>query len=181
VRSLVALHGGTITASSSGLGHGSTFRVELPLSRAASPTQPKLVIVAAPRPARVLLVEDNADLLDMTRDLLEAAGCDVTAATDGPAGLAHLIARHYDIAFVDIGLPMLDGYQLAKAARDKGVTAFLVAMTGYGQPEDQERALGAGFDRHLTKPVTVTLLKRALHEAEAARLATPGVRATTSS
>ena len=181
VRSLVELHGGKISAASPGPGHGSTFRVELPLSRSSGATQRNLVVVTAPNPMRVLLVEDNADLLDMTRDLLEASGCEVTTATDGANGLSLLTARAYDIAFVDIGLPTLDGYEVATAARAKGVTAFLVAMTGYGQPEDRERALSAGFDRHLTKPVTVTALKHAMHEAETARGARPATRATTSS
>lgn len=177
VRSLVELHGGSVSAQSPGLGLGSTFRVDLPLSRAANATQPRLTIVSSTRPARVLLVEDNADLLDMTRDLLEGSGCEVTTATDGAAGLAQLTARPFDIAFVDIGLPLLDGYGIATAARAKSVTAFMVAMTGYGQPEDRERALAAGFDRHLTKPVTITMLKRALHEAETSRSS----RAATSS
>ena len=182
VRSLVELHGGTITASSPGLGQGSTFRVEIPLSRAGGATLTKLTIVEEPRPARVLLVEDNADLLDMTRDLLEAAGCEVLAATDGADGLAMLSNHPVDVAFVDIGLPILDGYEVATAVREQGVTTFLVAMTGYGQPEDRDRALAAGFDRHLTKPVTATMLKKALQEAETARSATGrGARATTSS
>lgn len=181
VRSLVELHGGAIAASSLGLGHGSTFRVELPLSRSSNWTQPNLTVVTESKPASVLIVDDNADLLDMTRDLLEAAGCEVTAASDGVAGLAQLTGRAFDVAFVDIGLPGLDGYEVATAARAKGVTAFLVAMTGYGQPEDRERALVAGFDRHLTKPVTATLLKRALQDAEAAGTRRAAIRVPTTS
>ena len=169
VRSLVELHSGTISARSGGLGHGSTFTVELPLSRSAGPTQPQLAVVTETRPMKVVLVEDNPDLLDMTKELLEGAGCQVKTATDGAAGLAMLVAERPDIAFLDIGLPLLDGYSLAIEARERGVSTFLVAMTGYGQSDDRDRALAAGFDRHLTKPVTVAALKAALREAEQAR------------
>jgi CheY-like chemotaxis protein len=178
VRSLVELHGGSIRARSPGLGQGSTFIVEIPLSRAAGVTQRHLAIVGPPqRVQRVLLVEDNADLLEMTRDLLESSGCEVTTAVDGAAGLAQLIARPPDIAFIDIGLPSLDGYSIATAARNKGVTTYLVAMTGYGQPDDQKRAIDAGFDRHLTKPVTAVLLRETLNKAEQARSRSAKLRA----
>jgi signal transduction histidine kinase/ActR/RegA family two-component response regulator len=171
VRSLVLLHRGSITARSPGLGHGSTFVVELPMSRAAPRARPAahLAVVAPPRQLRVLLVEDNADLLELTRDLLELAGCEVTCACDGADGLARLLARAPDVAFVDLGLPKLDGYAVAARARAHGVTSYLVAMTGYGQLDDQERASKAGFDRHLTKPVTGAVLRDALSAADVAR------------
>jgi signal transduction histidine kinase/ActR/RegA family two-component response regulator len=169
VRSLVELHGGTITARSAGLGHGSTFVVELPLARSAGPTQPQLTVVHETRPVKVVLVEDNHDLLDMTTELLEVAGCEVGAASDGAVGLELLLATAPDVAFIDIGLPTLDGYAIARQARERGVTSFLVAMTGYGQPDDRERALAAGFDRHMTKPVTSEALKASLRDAEQAR------------
>ena len=171
VRALVELHGGTITASSAGVGHGSTFSVVLPMARATSSSASASATIAPPpqpdpaRPLRVLIVEDNADVLDMTRDLLEAAGCDVATAVDGAAGLAQLTARPPDVAFIDIGLPSLDGYEIATGARQHGVRTFLVAMTGYGQPDDQQRALAAGFDRHVTKPVTAGMLHEAMHDA----------------
>jgi signal transduction histidine kinase/ActR/RegA family two-component response regulator len=176
VRSLVQLHRGTISARSAGLGCGSTFVVSLPLSPRAprSARQPHLVSVEPARSAHVLLVEDNADLLEMTRDLLELSGCDVVCATDGADGLARLIARPPDIAFIDIGLPNLDGYAVATRARASGVTSYLVAMTGYGQLDDQQRARDAGFDRHLTKPVTGRLLLEALAAAAAIDHAAPG-------
>jgi signal transduction histidine kinase/CheY-like chemotaxis protein len=164
VRSLVQLHGGTIVARSAGLGRGSTFIVELPVSRSAprTRTQPHLAIVEAPRRHRVLLIDDNADLLDLTRDLFELAGCEVSCASSGIDGLAQLTAQPPDIAFIDIGLPGLDGYAVATQARARGITSYLVAMTGYGQTDDRQRALEAGFDRHLIKPVTGAVLREAL-------------------
>jgi CheY-like chemotaxis protein len=169
VRSLVQLHGGTITATSAGLGHGSRFVVELPSSRSAPRTvnPPRLVAVEPPRARRVLLVEDNIDLLDLTQDLFVTLGYEVATATDGAAGLASLRDAPPDIAFIDIGIPLLDGYDVARRARAAGVASYLVAMTGYGQPEDQRRALAAGFDEHVTKPVGVATLRAALAAAEA--------------
>ena len=174
VRSLVQLHRGTISARSAGLGHGSTFVVSLPLSAATLPSARNAPAVEPAEPARVarvLLVEDNADLLEMTRDLLELSGCDVVCASDGADGLARLIDRPPDIAFIDIGLPSLDGYAVATQARASGVASYLVAMTGYGQLDDQQRAHSAGFDRHLTKPVTGRLLQEALAAAVALDMA----------
>ncbi|HET9625097.1 MAG TPA: hybrid sensor histidine kinase/response regulator [Kofleriaceae bacterium] len=163
VRALVELHHGAITAHSPGLGRGSTFVVELPAAtpdtRAALKPRPA---AAAPRAQRVLLVEDNPDILDMTRELLELVGCEVTCASDGATGLALLLDQPPDIAFIDIGLPAMDGYTVASRARAAGVPSFLVAMTGYGQADDRERATRAGFDRHLTKPVTGVLLREML-------------------
>lgn len=124
--------------------------------RRPPPTEPAL---------RVVLVDDNADLLEMTKDLLESFGCIVSGASDGRDGLAQIVAQPPDIAFVDIGLPFLDGYQIAdrvRAQQNGGPRPYLVAMTGYGQAEDRQRALDAGFDAHLTKPVTASALKAAL-------------------
>jgi signal transduction histidine kinase/CheY-like chemotaxis protein len=166
VRSLVELHGGTVRASSPGLGCGSTFVVELPAAtRAARPAPPRLASVPEATRRRVLLVEDNEDLLDMTRELLEGMSCEVATALDGRAGLEQLIARDPDVAFIDIGLPSMDGYAVATEARARGVTTFLIAMTGYGQPGDQKRGHAAGFDLHLTKPVSVQGLRDALAAA----------------
>jgi CheY-like chemotaxis protein len=119
----------------------------------------------------VLVVDDNSDLLEMTREVLEGFGCDVSIARDGPSGLERLREIGPRLAFIDIGLPGLDGYQLAREVRAADVRSrdaqrpWLVAMTGYGQPKDRERALAAGFDRHLTKPVSVAALRQAVEEA----------------
>jgi signal transduction histidine kinase/CheY-like chemotaxis protein len=171
VRSLVQLHRGTITAKSDGLGRGSTFVVELPLSRSAprGDAPPTLVAVGDTERQRVLIVEDNVDLLEMTRDLLEQDNCEVVGASDGIDGLRRLLEWEPDVGFIDIGIPGIDGYGVAAEARKKGVGAYLVAMTGYGQPEDQRRAIEAGFDRHVTKPVGGAALREALAFAASRR------------
>lgn len=168
VKSLVELHGGSIRAGSPGLGRGSTFTVELPRSH-ADVEHPEGARVASTSPLRVVLVDDNTDVLEMTRDFLEACGCEVTTAPDGETGLELLLAEQPDLAFVDIGLPGIDGFQLAERARPGLDQTYLVAMSGYGQPEDQQRALAAGFDRHLTKPVTVATLREAMGTAKRPR------------
>ena len=169
VKSLVGLHGGTVEASSPGLGYGSTFTVRLPRSTARTHA-PASAASHEMAPLRVVLVDDNHDVLEMTRDLLEACGCEVATAPDGLSGLDLLIAKQPDIAFVDIGLPGIDGFQIAERARASKVDqTYLVAMSGYGQPEDQQRAIAAGFDRHLTKPVTVAALREAMGTAKRLR------------
>jgi signal transduction histidine kinase/ActR/RegA family two-component response regulator len=171
-KSLVEMHGGSLTAQSDGPGRGSTFHVRLPLTTAASSRQTMAdeerhsALGLAPQ---VLLVDDNVDLLEMTKEVLETFGCAVETASDGPSGLARLTSLWPSVAFIDIGLPGLDGYQLASEVRSKDhAQPWLVALTGYGQPEDRERALAAGFDEHLTKPVTALDLKRALEAASEA-------------
>jgi CheY-like chemotaxis protein len=110
---------------------------------------------AVPTARRVLLVEDGEDAREMLRMVLTITGHQVWDAADGRAALGVLARERVDVAIVDIGLPGLDGYQLAEAirARPDGAKIFLVALTGFGRPEDQRRALDAGFDAHLVKPV----------------------------
>jgi CheY-like chemotaxis protein len=106
------------------------------------------------RPLTVVIVEDNADAQDMLRMLLELQGHHVAVAGDGEGGAARIVALDPDMAFVDVGLPDLDGYQVAARVRSRGASSvFLVALTGYGQPEDRWRALAAGFDEHAVKPL----------------------------
>ena len=119
------------------------------------------------RPSRhILLVEDNPDVRDTLRALLELDGHQVEVAPDGTWGVELAVALQPDIALVDIGLPGLDGYQVARQVRAalNGSTMRLIAMTGYGQPEDRRRALEAGFDAHLVKPVDLEALNRLLNE-----------------
>jgi len=174
VKALVELHGGEVSAHSDGLGRGSTFTVQLPLlDTSAEPHVPssRLGPSPPPSPVSVLVVDDNSDLLEMTKEVLEGLGCAVAIACDGPSGLERLMEIEPRLAFIDIGLPGLDGYQLAREVRSAGARSrdthrpWLVALTGYGQPADRERALAAGFDRHLTKPVSVATLRRAVEEA----------------
>jgi signal transduction histidine kinase len=168
VKSLVELHGGQVSAESPGLFKGSTFSVRLPLLdtsvEAGAPSS--RLSPGAPLPVSVLVIDDNDDLLEMTKEVLEGFGCDVSTAHDGPSGLERLEQVRPALAFIDIGLPGLDGYALARKVRSSAPEGpWLVALTGYGQPEDRERALAAGFNRHLTKPVSVAALRRAVEEA----------------
>ena len=114
----------------------------------------------------VLVVEDNHDGRESLRDLLEMWGHEVTLAADGPEGVDKALSVHPDVALVDIGLPGLDGNEVARRIRSAlGRNEIsLIAMTGYGQPEDRRRALQAGFDRYLVKPVDPTILAQLLAE-----------------
>jgi CheY-like chemotaxis protein len=134
--------------------------VTLPLSHRAVDADAEPVKVAAPARGRrrVLLVDDNRDFLEMTEAILQNAGYEVATAMDGRQGIAQLVALQPDVAFVDIGLPIMDGYAVADRARAAGVRSYLVAISGYGQPEDKRRAHAAGFDLHLTKPVIGSVL-----------------------
>ena len=155
VKKLVHLHRGTVRAYSRGPGNGSEFVVRLPCTAAAELPAPKRAIAPAGRiePRRILLIEDNQDIRDLLRIKLRQLGHDIEAAEDGPTGLEKLLTSPPDIALVDIGLPGISGYEIARQARQTlGRRVYLVALTGYGQTEDRERALAAGFDVHLTKP-----------------------------
>ena len=168
-RRLVELHGGTIRAHSAGPGRGSEFVVELPVLAAALTPAPKAADldggVALGGDATVLLVEDNRDARETLRAWLEELGYRVHAAADGFEGLDAARAHKPTIALIDIGLPGLDGYQLARLLResDECREAFLVAITGYGRPEDSARAREAGFDVHLVKPVQPERLAHVIH------------------
>jgi signal transduction histidine kinase/ActR/RegA family two-component response regulator len=166
VRRLVHLHGGQVSAHSGGPGCGSEFVVALPLCQAAADPE-RLEAPARLDRRRVLIIEDHQDARESLRLLLAEEGHDVEVARDGPEGLDMLRRWRPEIALVDIGLPGLDGYRLAAAARsDPGTRGiFLVAVTGYGQPEDRRQAADAGFDEHIVKPVTPEALRRAMTRA----------------
>jgi signal transduction histidine kinase/ActR/RegA family two-component response regulator len=171
VQRLVELHGGRVTVASPGSGGGSEFTVRLPLGRPGAapshPLPPRAVHGEADRAGlRVLVVEDNQDGRESLRDLLEIWGCRVELAEDGPRGLDRALAAPPDVALIDIGLPGLDGNEVARRIRAhlNGQAPCLIAMTGYGQPEDRSRALAAGFDTYLVKPVDPELLARLLDE-----------------
>ncbi|BDT59649.1 hypothetical protein MasN3_31430 [Massilia varians] len=169
VRNLVGMHGGSVAADSAGEGKGSSFTVRLPLSGAAAPVdETPLGPSTAEGACRILLIEDNVDACDTLRTLLELAGHEVAVAYDGRAGLEAAQARRYDILICDIGLPGMDGLEImARLRRDQphGRTPFAVALSGYGQGEDRERAFGAGFDRYLVKPAAPEVLLELVGEA----------------
>ncbi|HET6899530.1 MAG TPA: ATP-binding protein, partial [Vicinamibacteria bacterium] len=172
VKKLVSLHGGEVEAHSEGEGRGATFTVRLPLAAAGS-TAVEAVDAARPssRRRRVLLIEDNVDITDFIRIQLEMWGHDVSVAHDGPSGLEAALSQPPDIALVDVGLPGMDGYELARRIRTdpEAPEIRLVAMTGYGRPEDRARALAAGFDAHLVKPVDPRQLQEILDAETVAR------------
>jgi CheY-like chemotaxis protein len=127
--------------------------------------------VLTTHPRRVLLVEDNVDISDVIQMQLRMWGHEVSIAGDGPSGLEAALGQRPDIAFVDVGLPGMDGYEVARQIRkaEGGGRMRLVAMTGHGRPEDRDRALAAGFDAHLVKPVDPRQLRDALDAPALAR------------
>jgi signal transduction histidine kinase/ActR/RegA family two-component response regulator len=155
VQALVNLHGGTVCAQPNLDGPGMTFTVRLPISGPGTEQPPGQPIQFA-RPLRILLVEDADDARRMLKQLLQLDGHDVAEADDGPSGLAALLERRPDVALVDIGLPNLNGYELARLARqdERGREVRLIAVTGYGMPQDVQTARLAGFDDHLIKPLS---------------------------
>jgi signal transduction histidine kinase/CheY-like chemotaxis protein len=156
-RRLVGLHGGTITAYSEGLGRGSEFIVRLPVSATAAGTEdrPARAAPAAGGPRRILLADDNVDFATSLASVLQRRGHDVRVVHDGAEALRAVETFRPEFAFLDIGMPKVHGYELARRLRENPETAdcVLVAVTGWGQPDDRNRARDAGFDRHLVKPV----------------------------
>jgi signal transduction histidine kinase/CheY-like chemotaxis protein len=158
-KGLVELHGGTISVASEGLGRGSEFTVKIPCEKGT----PMSAITesndrrCAPPPKRckVLVADDNADALESLAMLLELEGHEVRVACDGPTAVALMRQQTCDVVLLDIGMPGMNGYEVAREIRklDGGDAVMLVALTGWGQPSDRARAREAGFDHHLTKPV----------------------------
>jgi signal transduction histidine kinase/ActR/RegA family two-component response regulator len=173
VRSLVEMHHGSVVATSAGPGHGSCFTIRLPIEPAtdaaksaprASPSMPP------PRDRkRVLVVDDNDDAAEMLALMLQNASYDTTKASDGPSALAAAEAWTPDVVILDIGLPGMSGYEVARELRRRSHSRRLelIALTGWGSYEDKQKAIDAGFDVHLTKPVDADKLYGALADFEA--------------
>ena len=168
VRKLVSFHTGTVRGFSEGIGKGSEFVVELPLSTRKTPEsrEPSGTASASRKPKvkRIVVVEDIDDARNMLVALLESDGYQVTAAANGETGLALILKERPDLAIVDIGLPKLDGYEVARRVREvvPASDLRLVALTGYGQDSDHARVLEAGFDAHLVKPLNHSRLEMIL-------------------
>ena len=164
VKGLVELHRGMVDVVSGGIGAGSTFTIRLPLVRPEPRVAPSEPPQVATRPRRVLVIEDNDDVADSLRNLLELDGHAVQVASDGRTGLERAFAFRPDLVLCDIGLPGMDGYEVARSIRrDPALDhTLLVALSGYGLSEDVRRAREAGFDRHVTKPPTLAALEGVL-------------------
>lgn len=166
------LHGGTVTAESAGSGLGATFTVRLP-------HEPLPLLAAGPGLSlthgdsdalrgslrlRVLLVDDNVDAAELLAEILVSFGCELRVVHDGPAAIEAADAWHPDVALLDIGLPVMDGYELGRRlSSQSGLENLrLIALTGYGQQQDHQRSAEAGFHAHLVKPVDAALLRDTL-------------------
>ena len=158
VRNLVEMHGGKVEAFSAGSGHGSEFVVHLPALPEELPTEVKAAVANKNAPGaslRILVVDDNLDSAETLALLLKFSGHDVRTANDGETALETAYAFKPQVIVLDIGLPKMDGYQVAQRLRQDPQLqkSFLIALTGYGQNEDRQRSKEAGFDYHLVKPV----------------------------
>jgi signal transduction histidine kinase/CheY-like chemotaxis protein len=165
VKRLVELHGGTVQAASDGPGRGSEFAVRFPRARSGAERAAEAIprSVRASRGLRVVIAEDNVDSRDLLQFALEQLGHRVEPCNDGASAIECAVAGKPDAMLIDLGLPGNDGYQVARAVREAlGGTVRLVALTGYGQPGDRERALAAGFDVFLVKPAEIDAVERAL-------------------
>ena len=165
VKTLTELHGGSVEARTGGPGLGSTFVIRLP--RVGIPSTAARRLTRGPTAhRRVLVIEDNDDTRDMLKTFLVLEGHDVLEATNGADGLKILISERPEVAFIDIGLPVMDGYEVARTARRQADHAtLLVALTGYGQVEDRQRSYDAGFDDFVVKPVDPARLTQILEAA----------------
>jgi CheY-like chemotaxis protein len=175
-RSIVVLHGGTIEARSAGVGQGSEFVVRLPLpppsadGLAGEPSRPQTRIAGQ----RILVVDDNVDAAESLGALLRCLGADVVTVHDGPAALEALRKQKPAAAVLDIGMPGMDGYEVARRVRagPRGNDIKLIALTGWGSDDDRRRSREAGIDHHLVKPVDLQVLEDLLAGARAGEAST---------
>ena len=184
VRKLVELHGGSVAVTSGGIDRGSEFSVRLPLrdgdaaagadglapALAPAGAHARAAVTAPPRARRILVVDDNRDAADTLAMLLDFAGHVTSVRYDGVAALAHAGSFRPHVVFLDIGLPGMNGYEVARAIKAQPALAgtVLVALTGWGAEADRDRALAAGFDHHLTKPTHIDVLTALIARIDAA-------------
>jgi CheY-like chemotaxis protein len=167
-RRIVELHDGVIEARSAGPGRGSEFVVRIPIivgdDMFESQNHASRAEATEPLNRRVLIIDDNADGVEVTAMLIRGMGGDVITATNGATGIQQALAMSPDIILLDIGLPDMDGYDVCRSVRQRGgdVRPWIIAVTGWGQQRDKDRAAEAGFDEHLTKPVDPALLEKVL-------------------
>ncbi|WP_375770022.1 CHASE domain-containing protein [Archangium gephyra] len=170
VKQLVEMHGGRVEAWSEGVGRGSVFTVRLPLLPEARVPVVPVEAPAAREPSgegrRVLVVDDNVDAAELLGEVLEMDGHQVTVVHDGTAALERMDASEPEVIFLDIGLPGMDGYEVARRIRERsgGAGPRLVAVTGYGQASDRQRSREAGFDAHLVKPVELERVRELVED-----------------
>lgn len=167
VRRLVTLHGGQVVAQSAGPDRGSRFEVRLPLAATRADPVPPVDVPPSPFIAqgRLLVVDDNRDAADAITELLRALGWQVDVAYDGRSALASLKVAEFELVFIDLGMPEMDGYQLAREIRAIGpLQPALVALTGWGQAKDRAASREAGFNAHLVKPVSLHALQSVLRD-----------------
>ena len=162
-RDLVEMHGGSVTAASPGPNEGATFTIRLPLAEGTAESARVQPVTAPSR--RILILDDNRDAADTLKILLESEGHETLALYAAADALEQAGAFKPDVVLLDIGLPGMDGYEVARRMRGFIPAARLIALSGYGQPEDKQRSSAAGFDGHLVKPVEADALKRILAES----------------
>jgi CheY-like chemotaxis protein/two-component sensor histidine kinase len=164
VKGLVEAHGGVVTARSQGAGHGVEFAIALPLASLPAATPLPMKPTASLRRLKILVIEDKPDMRDMLAETLRLEGCEVRTAQDGRSGVDLAKVVRPDVVISDLGLPDIDGYEVARELRSD--TSFascrLIALSGFAQPEDVRRAKEAGFDAHLPKPLRMDDLRRLL-------------------
>ena len=175
VKAVVELHGGSVIAQSDGLGRGSRFTLLLPVTAAAPQPSAPLPTNRASSRRRVLIIEDSADTAMAMKDSMELCGHEASAASSGASGLEEARRFQPDIVLCDLGLPDMDGYEVARRIRSDEALKhlFLVALSGYATEEDRQRSARAGFDRHLAKPPDIEALERLIEEVPLRRRDAP--------
>jgi CheY-like chemotaxis protein len=161
-RHIVEMHGGQLSVTSKGIGHGSRFNVRLPCEQLRATQAVTAGPAVVPMPCRALIIDDNADSADSLAMLLQVLGHEARSIYDPRAALAAVDAFEPDVVFLDIGMPGMSGYEVAGQLRTRvdARPLMLIALTGWGQPEDRRRTGEAGFDHHLVKPTDAETIQR---------------------